>query len=134
MASSPESVQINAEEYDKEGKKVASRLAGTLNNWLLTVSDIFNKRLTFGENFSGDSPTVRVQAETAYTFKYRGPGVPRLLLIGNIQNVTLPGEIRTAAVSLPQWSQDGRGNITIQPIPGLTSGHKYDITLIITTG
>lgn len=134
MASPPEAVQINAEEYEKDEKKLAGKLAGTLNNFLLTVSDIFNKKLTFSENFSGDSPTVRVTGGKAITFKYGGPGRPRALLVGSFTNVTNPSEILTNPVSLPQWSFDGRQSITIQAIPGLTSTNQYDILLIITTG
>lgn len=134
MASPPEAVQINAEEYDKDDKKVAGKLAGTLNNFLLTMSDIFNKRFTFSENFSGDSPTVRVTGGKSITFKYGGSGKPRILLIGSFRNVTNPSEILTTAVSLPQWYFDGRGSITILPIPGLTATHDYDIVLVITTG
>lgn len=134
MAVSPESVQINAEEFDKDEKKLAGKLASILNNWLLTVSELFNKRFTFRENFSGDTPVVRVTGGQALTFRYGGPGTPRFLLIGQFSNLTNPSEILANPVSLPQWSFDGRGSITIQPIPGLTAGHKYDIVLSITTG
>lgn len=134
MATSPESVQINAEEFEKDEKKLAGKLADKLNNWLLTVSDIFNKKFTFGENFSGDTPTVRVTGGQPITFKYGGPGRPRALLIGSYANVTNPSEVLTIPVSLPQWAFDGRQSITIQAIPGFTNDHKYDIFLIITTG
>lgn len=134
MASPPESVQINAEEYSKDEKKLAGKLAGTLNNFLLTVADIFNKKLTFGENFSGDTPTIRVTGGQPITFKYGGSGKPRALLIGSFRNVTTPAEILTTSVSIPQWSFDGRSSITIQAVPGLTNGQVYDILLIITTG
>lgn len=134
MAVSPESVQINAEEYEKDDKRVAGRLANTLNNWLLTVSDIFNKKFTFSENFSGDTPTVRVTGGQPITFKYGGPGRPRVLLVGKFTNVTNPSEVLSNPVSLPQWSDDGRGNITIQAISGFTADNKYDIVLTITTG
>lgn len=134
MASAPESVQINAEEFSKDEKPIAGKLAGILNNYLLTVADIFNKKLTFGENFSGDTPTVRVTGGKPITFKYQGPGTPRLLTIGQFRPVTNPSEILTTAVSVPQWSFDGRSAITIQAIPGLTPGTLYDIVLTITTG
>lgn len=134
MAASPESVQINAEEFDKDEKKLAGKLAGTLNNWLLTVSELFNKKFTFSENFSGDAPVVRVTGGQPITFRYGGPGRPRFLLIGQFTNVTNPSEILANPVSLPQWSYDGRGSITIQPIPGFTVLNKYDIVLSITTG
>ncbi len=134
MASAPEVVQINAEEFSKDEKALAGKLAGVLNNFLLVVAEIFNKRLTFGENFSGDTPTVRVTGNKPITFKYQGPGTPRLLFIGQYRPVTNPNEILTSPVSLPQWSYDGRGSITIQAIPGFTSGSQYDIVLTITTG
>lgn len=134
MATSPESVQINAEEFEKDEKKLAGKLADKLNNWLLTVTDIFNKKFTFGENFSGDTPTVRVTGGQPITFKYGGPGRPRALLIGSYSNQTNPSEVLTTPVSLPQWAFDGRQSITIQAIPGFTKDHKYDIFLIITTG
>lgn len=132
MASPPESVQINAEEFSKEEKVIAGKFAGILNNFLLTTSEIFNKRLTFSENFSGDTPTVRVKGGEPITFKYQGPGTPRLLTIGQWRVVQ--GTHTPAAVSLPQWSFDGRGSITIQPVFGFTSGTVYDMVLTITTG
>lgn len=134
MASAPEVVQINPEEYDSKERPVASKLAATLNNFFLVLSDIFNKRFTFAENFSGDQPLVRVKGGESISFRYKGPGTPRLLLIGQYRNVTNQSEILTTPVSLPQWVTDGRGNVVMQAIPGLTAGHFYDIMLIITTG
>ena len=134
MASAPDTVQINVEDFSKDEKPLATKLSGVLNSWFLEVSEIFNKRFTFGENFSGSTPTIRVTGGKPITFKYQGPGVPRLLFIGQFRPVSTTTEILTVPVSLPQWSFDGRGNITIQAIPGLTNLAVYDIVLTITTG
>lgn len=134
MAQAPQNVQLTPEGYDAKDRPLIQRLAGTLNSFLLTVADNFNKSLTFSENFAGETKSVKYVAGETYTFKYGGRGQPRILLVGQFRNLTTPTEVLTSAVGLPQWSWDGRGNITISSIPGLTPTNQYELLLVITTG
>jgi uncharacterized protein RhaS with RHS repeats len=134
MAQPPPSVQLTPESYDQKDRPAISRLAGSLNTWLLAVNTAFSRALTFSENFAGDTRTIRYTAGQPLTFKYNGSGRPTIMILGGYRNVTNESEVIAAAVGHPQWSWDGRGNITITTIPGLTATNQYDLTLSIQPG
>ncbi len=134
MAQAPQNVQLSPEDFDKKDQGLVSRLATILNSFFESVAQALNRSLTFGENFAGETKELTVTGGQSITFRYSGGGTPQYLFIGGFRNTTTPTEVLTSAVSLPQWSYDGRGSITIQSIPGLTSGHKYLIKFIITRG
>lgn len=134
MAQPPPNVQLTPEGYDQKDRPVVSRLAGSLNTWILAVTTAFQKSLTFSENFAGDTRVLRYTAGQPLTFKYNGSGKPTIMLLGQYRNITNPNEVISTAVGHPQWSWDGRGNITISTIPGLTSTNVYDISLSIQPG
>ncbi len=134
MAQPPELVQLNPEDFEKKDRELVARLADTVNGFLSAVPEVFNRGLTFGENFAGETRTLTMTGGQPLTFRYSGGGIPRILLVGGFRNLDNSSEILSTAVSLPQWSYDGRGSITVQAIPGLTSGQKYAIIFTITRG
>lgn len=134
MAQPPPNVQLTPESYDQKDRPVVKGLAGSLNTWLLAVTSALQRSLTFTDNFAGDTRTIRFTEGQPLTFKYNGAGKPTLLLLGGYRNVTNPNEVITTAVGHPQWSWDGRGNITIAAIPGLTATNVYDLSVSIQPG
>lgn len=130
MAEIPELVEIVTGDYPEEYKDVIDRLGLTLNNFLRQVHGAMSNALTFQENFNASVKTFNIKGSDTLTFASPITDPIGVVLL-KYRNTTDPTEVLTTAVSVPQWAPDGAGNITIQPIPGLTSADNYDIILLI---
>jgi hypothetical protein len=133
MANTPEKQQIVPEDFKKEEQELASKIAQPFNTYVDQLDEILNRNLTFGDNLRCDLRTLQVTAGTPVTFKYAQSGKPIGMWVINYSDITDPSAVPTTAVQ-PQWSYDGRGNITINNVTGLTASHKYNITIIAISG
>lgn len=135
MAKPPELTQIRPEDFKQDDREMAGILAGVLNDFILQITQLLNQSLTFADNFSSEIKTLSHEiADSALTFKLNTVTTPTGVLLLRFRDLTDPKNIESSAVSTPQWDYDGRGNITIQPIQGLTSGHNYSIVLLVISG
>ena len=134
MSKAPELIQIRPEDYDKDARKVIDKLAGPLNNFLLQITELLTQSLTFADNFNAEVKSQTIVGGKSLTLKLNNIVIPKGVVLMSYTNTTTPSEILTAAVGVPQWSADGRGNITINSIPGLTNDNNYAIILLVVGG
>ena len=134
MAKPPELTQIRPEDFKQEDREMAQTLAGVLNNFILQITQLLNQSLTFTDNFSSEVREFTIDGADSLTFKLNTVETPKGVILLQYRNTTTPTEVLTAAVGVPQWSTDGRGNITVEAIPGLTNGNNYAITLLVISG
>lgn len=134
MSKPPELFQISPEDFDKEDRKVGAVMAGLLNNFLLQVIQLLNQSLTFADNFSAEIKTITIEGGESLTFKLQTVKSPLGVTLQKFQNLSTESEVVATAVSTPQWSFDGKGNITIEAIPGLTNADTYLVTFLIISG
>lgn len=130
MAQVPEAPQINPEAFPKDQQELVSKLAGPINQYAELLNEVLNQNLTFGDNFKGEVKTLTFAAgETTKKFRFT-KGVPIGLWVINQRNLTSPATLNTNVVQA-QWEWDGKNNIEIKSILGLSASYKYDITFII---
>lgn len=131
MAQVPEAPQINPETFKKEEKDMVSMISGPITDYAELINEGLNQNLTFEENFRGEVRTLEfAKGETTKKFKYNGKGTPIGMWVVNQRNMTDSTVLNTAVVQ-PQWVWDGKGNINITKMLGLTADYKYNITIII---
>lgn len=131
MAIPPEVVQINPDDVAKDEKKVVEYLAGILNNFLLESTNSLNKQLTFGDNFRGEVRSLDITGGQDTTFKFRGTGIPRGIILTSFYDKETPDNVLADPVGALQWSTDGKSNITIKPVKGFVTDTVYTTTLVI---
>ena len=130
MAQVPEAPQINPEAFPKDERKLVSKLTGPINDYAELVNEALNQNLTFDDNFRGEVKVVRFsEGETTKKFKF-DKGTPLGLWVVDQRNIS-DGSVLNTAVVQAQWKWDGKDNIEIKSIVGLTATYKYDITFII---
>lgn len=126
----PEQIQINPEDYSKESKETIRKLSGTLNNFLLSISTIFNKNISVTDNMNGEYKTVNILGNQSTTFK--SSISPKCVLLASYRNLTKADKSATSStVGQLYWSKDGSGNITVKAVTGLYSADKYELTFLI---
>jgi hypothetical protein len=134
MSKPPELTQIRPEDFKQEDQEMAGILAGVLNNFILQITQLLNQSLTFGDNFSSEIKELTVKGDASVTFKLNTVTTPVGLLLLQFRNTSNPTTAESSAVSTPQWSYDGRGNITIQQLQGLTAADTYVIKVLVISG
>ena len=130
MADIPELVELVSADYPEEYKDLVDRLGLDLNRFLRQVTTAMNNALSFEQNFNAQIKTFNIKGSDSLTFVSTIPQPLGVVLL-KYTNTTNPAEVVSNAVSLPQWSADGAGNLTIEPIQGLTLTDNYDIILLI---
>lgn len=131
MAKAPELVQIRPEDFDPDHQDTVEKLADVLNNFILQVTQLLTQTLTFSDNFNAEVRTLKMVGGQPLTFSLNTVSSPAGVVVLKYLNTTTPSEVLSSPVGIPQWSFDGRGSVTIQPIPNLTNGERYDIILLI---
>lgn len=128
MSTVPESQEILVESFKQDEREMVSRIASPFNNFVLQMIQSINQSLTINENMLGETRTFDFTTSSpTKTFKYNGNGTPRHMIISNIS-------AKPETALTPYWSQDGKGNITVEIIGTLTASVKYNITFIILGG
>lgn len=133
MANVPEKQQIVPEDFKREEQEVASKIADPFNTYVEQLNEILDQGLTFADNLRADIRSIEVTGGSPITFSYSQQAKPVGLWIVSYSNLTTPTEVLTTAVQA-QWTYDGRGNITLNNLTGLTGGDKYNVTLIAISG
>jgi hypothetical protein len=129
----PKIKRLSREDF-KEAPAWIDRLLYWLNVLIEYVTLAFNKNITFDENIQSQIKTFSLTAGAAASnntiqFMATMAVVPRGLIlmrvVDQVGNYTPVG----AAVGI-DWRYEA-GNIFITSISGLTSGHVYDVTVLL---
>ena len=107
-----------------------------LNEFARDVVFCLDKRLTFGDNLDAQIKDVMVEGgKLPITFTSRFEKPPAGMLMLYYQEDDADPAIMCNGMSL-QWrySPDVKGGIQILNIPGLTSGQRYKVRLLIVGG
>ncbi len=134
MSKPPELFQIRPEDFDPKDRRVGAVISQLLNNFLLQIIQLLNQSLTFTDNFSAEIKTLSIKGGEEVTFKLHQVKTPVGVTLQNFRNTSSTAEVLTIPVSVPQWAYDGKGNVTIQAVPGLTNGDFYNLTFLIISG
>jgi len=135
MSKPPELTQIRPEDFKQDDREMAGILAGVLNNFILQITQLLNQSLTFSDNFSSEVRDFNHKiADSELTFKLNTVKTPRGVILLQFRNLDDPTVLEATAVSTPQWEHDGKGNVTINPILGLTTDTTYAITVLVISG
>ena len=131
MAKAPELVEIRPQDYPAEAQELIEQLAGPLNTFMRQVVRLLGQRLTFSDNFDAELRELTITGGSSVSFRYEKSYTPKGLLLVSYTNTTDRSEVITSPVGVPQWTADGRGNITVEAIPNLTTGDIYDIIILV---
>jgi hypothetical protein len=124
--------RIIPEDFAKEDRDAAEKIAGSYNEFADEVYQLINGNLDFS-NLARNKVTVDV------TFKTDGtPNVPTnigttlssvsMIHIGNVQNMTNSSE-RLTSTPFISWTFIGSGIVKLNYGIGFTAGRKYRLTL-----
>lgn len=134
MAQVPTEQQITPEDFPPDDQRILQGVADPFNAYVQENNEALRRNLTFTDNFRGEVKTLTYTQGETLTFSYALPDFkPVGLWVANFYNVEDREEVVAAGVT-PQWDQDGKGNITIKNITGLTAGKQYVFTFIIVSG
>lgn len=133
MANVPEKQQIVPEDFKPDEQEMAGKIAGAFNPYVEQLDNILDNGLTVGDNLRAEIRVVEVTGGQPTTFSYARSSKPVGLWVIDYRNTTDPTEVLTVAVQA-KWSYDGRGNITLENVTGLTGGENYNITVIAISG
>lgn len=133
MANVPEKQQIVPEDFRPDEQELAAKIADPVNTYIEQLNGILDNGLTIADNLRAEIRVVNVTGGQPTTFSYARSSKPVGLWVIDYSNITDPTEVLSVAVQA-KWSYDGRGNITLNNVTGLTGGEKYNITLIAISG
>ena len=134
MARIPPIKRLTTEDF-KDQTSWIGKLLSPLNEFMASTVQALNRGLTFSDNFAAQVKTLTftVDANT-YPMKFlctTGTKPMGLWVVSAKEVADNPATLTTAVFA--DWSYVN-GQIVINNISGLTSGHKYDICVIIVTG
>lgn len=126
MSRLPALKSLKTEDFPKDQQGWIPRLLQPLNQFMLTVYQLLNGNLQFGNNiraqiqeFTFEGSEVRFQSEI---------GRPQGLVLISIQDISASPTAITAACQ-PLWTYQGT-QVVIQDVLGVSSGQKYRIRVL----
>lgn len=135
MASSPPTV-LRKEDYPSTGlgtKDSLDTLFKPLNGALSSLQDSANKALTVGVNVEWRTVTFTAGSSWSALTIATSVGQPKAVLLAQLADTTTP-----TAVSTPSgfwWAPGPASNqFQVKNLSGLTSGHAYQLTLMVVGG
>lgn len=112
----------------KEAPSWIDRIIGPFNIFVDTVSNAFNKKITFQDNIQCFFKTVEV-VSLPFTIANDLPVKPSAVFIAQVYETNSPTATIGTAITV-EWGIVSDG-IQIKNIEGLTAGTKYTITMLV---
>lgn len=137
MAQLPQLRRLLVEDFKNE-KKWIGPLFLTVNNFMESVVNAFNKSLTLIDNTTSDIKTLTLSsvpsASSPAAIKWTKTNSPISVLVGNVV-LTAGGAFSLTTAVQVQWAMSGT-SLQITGLTGITptSAVQYDLTLICIAG
>lgn len=111
-----------------------TRFLSDLNQFTEIMWNIVNNNITPEDNLDSQIYTTQVRAgataaNNAFQFQLNMNHTPTAILVGSVQDTQAYVAPLAGAVGV-QWSISGQ-TVSIQGVSGLTSGHTYNLTLVL---
>jgi hypothetical protein len=133
MAKLPPVKRLSVEDFNKDDQPLMEKLLEPLNMYLESVYYALNKNITFTDNIASQVQTVTVTAPVTDLTIANTLGAPcKGILVVNATNIDQPTE-RLATPPFVQFTNTTQG-IKLTNVTGLTSGKKYELTIICLKG
>ena len=127
--------QITTEDYPKESRSLVEKLAFTLNPFLNSIVDAFNKNLNFVDNFSAQEMDIELTAPVStnrVTVKPSLKSPCRYILTLRVDNLT-NGNTPLMGAPFIEYKILDDGQVQFTNITGLVTGNKYLVKLLLFT-
>ena len=128
MAKLPRFTRFLTEDFPEEQREGIGKMLVNLNTFMQSVTSALTRNITVDQNIAGQIKTLSVTGGSTLKFKYDVAVRPRILVIGRVAKIGAAAT--TGPVTIDTWSDDGAGNISAT-FTGLTSAHKFNITLLL---
>lgn len=122
--------RIVTEDYPKEYRQLIDKLGFTINPFFNSLVDIFNKKISFTDNFNAQIIELELTAPVSTTIKNPLNTNVGSIIVLKISNLTDSSALLTTAPFV-EFNTLQDNQVQIRNITGLSSNNKYLVKMLL---